>query len=102
MLVSLETLAELDEVLHRPKFSRYFSLRDARSILDRLASEALLIAVPAKRHRSRDPTDDVFLDLAVAGGADWLVTGDGDLLMLGAVGKARIVTPAVFVAALAG
>ena len=97
LLVSQTTLAELVEVLHRPKFVRYFSLPDARSIIERVADEAMLVPIANSTQRVRDPKDDAFLDLAVAGRADWLVTGDNDLLVLAAVGMARIVTPADFV-----
>ena len=97
LLVSQAMLAELVEVLHRPKFVRYFSLPDARSIIERLATEAVVVPIAQSTKRSRDPKDDAFLDLAVAGRADWLVTGDSDLLVLAEVGATRIVTPLAFV-----
>lgn len=100
LLVSDATLTELVEVLHRPKFARYFSLPDARNIIDRLANEAAFVLVAHSAKRSRDRKDDAFLDLAVAGRADWLVTGDRDLLVLGSIERTRIVTPAVFLEAI--
>ena len=45
----------------------------------------------------RDPTDDKFLELAVNGHADLIVTGDGDLLALNTFRDIPIVTPAMFV-----
>ena len=45
----------------------------------------------------RDPTDDKFLELAVNGGADLIVSGDGDLLALNPFRDIPIVTPAAFV-----
>lgn len=45
----------------------------------------------------RDPTDDKFLELAVNGHADLIVTGDGDLLVLNPFRDIPIVTPAMFV-----
>ena len=45
----------------------------------------------------RDPDDDKFLSCAVEGQADYLVTGDGDLLALGEYQGIRIVTPRQFV-----
>lgn len=97
LLVSDATLTELVDVLHRPKFIRYFRLPDARNIIDRLANEAVFVPVAHSAKRSRDPKDDAFLDLAIAGRADLLVTGDNDLLVLAEVGVTRIVTPAAFV-----
>jgi putative PIN family toxin of toxin-antitoxin system len=49
---------------------------------------------------SRDPGDDYLVALAVLEGADYLVTGDKDLLVLGQVAETRIVSPAAFVAIL--
>jgi len=46
----------------------------------------------------RDPRDDKFLEAAVAGSEDRLVTGDGDLLALTTIEQPRIVSPAAFVA----
>ena len=97
--MSTETLAELAEVLQRPKLARYFRSRDVEVVLERLRREGEVVTVEPSRHRSRDPKDDALLDLAVSGRADWLVTGDGDLLVLGAIGTTRIVTPVVFVEA---
>ena len=97
LLVSAATLAELVEVLHRPKFAQYFSVVDAPSLVDRLANEAVFVPVAHSTERARDRKDDAFLDLAIADRADWLVTGDSDLLVLAAVGETRIVTPAAFI-----
>ncbi len=49
----------------------------------------------------RDPTDDRFLDLAVNGRADVLVTGDLDLLVLNPFWGSPIITPRGFVHELA-
>jgi predicted nucleic acid-binding protein len=44
----------------------------------------------------RDPDDDKFLEVAMSGGADWIVTGDADLLALHPFEGIAIVTPADF------
>lgn len=44
----------------------------------------------------RDPEDDYLLAYALVGKADYLVTGDRDLLVLGSVGKTKIVTAQQF------
>lgn len=44
----------------------------------------------------RDATDDKFLDCALIANADYLVSGDEDLLTFGIVGETKIVTPAQF------
>jgi hypothetical protein len=45
---------------------------------------------------TRDPKDDYLIAYALVGKADFLVTGDADLLALGQVGSLRIITPRVF------
>jgi uncharacterized protein len=44
----------------------------------------------------RDPRDDKFLELALAGRADLLLTGDADLLALHPFRGTAIVTPAAY------
>lgn len=48
----------------------------------------------------RDPQDDMLIEAALAGNAEYLVTGDEDLLVLKKYETVRIVTPRVFLAAL--
>lgn len=49
---------------------------------------------------SRDPDDDEILATAVAGGAEYIVTGDKDLLVIGRYGDIDIMTPREFMTAL--
>lgn len=44
----------------------------------------------------RDPTDDKFLELAVNGRGDLIVSGDGDLLVLNPFRGIPIVSPTTF------
>lgn len=46
----------------------------------------------------RDPTDDKFLELAISGKAEFLVTGDEDLLVLHPFQDTAILTPSDFLA----
>jgi predicted nucleic acid-binding protein len=49
---------------------------------------------------SRDPKDNFLLDLIDVSGADYLITGDKDLLSLNPFKTAKILTPADFETAL--
>ena len=49
---------------------------------------------------TRDPKDDYLIAYALVGSADYLVTGDRDLLLLGEVDGVRIVTPGEVIALL--
>jgi putative PIN family toxin of toxin-antitoxin system len=99
-LTSVETLAELSEVLRRPRLDRIAPL-DAR--LEVLADVILFgreVEIVTRVVACRDPDDDKFLDVAVNGNATHLVTGDQDLLALHPFRGVPILTPAAFLAAL--
>ena len=84
-LVSRRTAAELIRVLAYPKFR--LSEDDQKHLLDDYLPWCETVVVPDPPPdvpRCRDPSDHPFLELAVAGQADALVTGDGDLLVLAA------------------
>jgi uncharacterized protein len=65
--------------------------------LKKLMAAAELVTIAQRVVACRDPTDDKFLELAVNGHADLLVTGDADLLALNPFRDIPIVTPATFV-----
>ena len=65
------------------------STRSRQALLDLLRTEALLLPDEHAPGVCRDPDDDYLLGCAAAGGFDYLVTGDADLL---AVGRYRGVT----------
>jgi uncharacterized protein len=58
---------------------------EARALVALLRRRALLVRPTVTIRRSRDPADDKFLECAVAGEAEVLVTADADLLTLGAI-----------------
>jgi putative PIN family toxin of toxin-antitoxin system len=96
LLVSVETLDELARVLSRPKFEPYVAAAERTLFLGRYAEAATLVAVTERIALCRDPRDDRFLELAAVGAADYLVTGNEDLLVLGRFRTTRILTPAEF------
>ena len=61
----------------------------------RQAENNAIVVIPTvlSNRVSRDPTDDVILGTAVAAGADLLVTGDKDLLVLKHFESIPIITP---------
>jgi uncharacterized protein len=95
-----ETFAELKQRLWLPKFDRYVSIEDRRRLLHEVDTAALWIDVSpqiATQAFCRDADDDKFIHAALASNADWLVTGDKDLLVLSEALLAsgvRIVSPA--------
>src|SRR5262245_6248529 len=63
LLFSEVTITELDEVLRRPKFDRYVSEHKRIEILLALVDAAKIVPVSRQVRRSRDPSDDKFLEL---------------------------------------
>jgi len=101
-LVSKETFAEFRKVLSYPKFK--LSQREIRSILNEEILpfvEAVEIVEPVTGV-CRDTHDDMFLAVAAGGGAEYLVSGDRDLLVLEHYGKTRIVTVTEFLSLAGG
>jgi putative PIN family toxin of toxin-antitoxin system len=96
ILLSWVVLRELNEVLSRPKFDPYLLPAERQRFLGSLLREAILVDVTDELRVCRDPKDDKFLDLAVAGKAACIVTGDADLLALHPFREIPIVTPAQF------
>lgn len=82
LLTSDETLLELSEVIFRSKFTKYSSVEARELFYLSFIEQATNIPVELILNDCRDPKDNKFLELAVAGNADVLVTGDKDLLIL--------------------
>ena len=82
LLLSKTTLSELHEVLFRPKLDPYVS-REARSLfLAQLEAVADFVPIIQVVRECRDPKDNKFLELALNGRADQIITGDADLLRM--------------------
>jgi len=94
LVATSETLRELIEKLVLPKFDRYVARDRREALLQRVASLVEIIEVLQPVRASRDPKDDKFLEAAVNGRANVLVTGDRDLLDLNPFRGISIVTPA--------
>ena len=90
-------LAELVEVMNRPKFQPLLVRSDTDR--ERVSSELRRLAEiidppPLPAAVSRDLSDDAVLALAVASQADLIITGDADLLELGSYAGIPIINPA--------
>jgi uncharacterized protein len=98
-LVSRATTEELLRVLGYPEFK--LSAEEQGELLADYLPYCETVHIPSKPPRTpscRDPFDVPFLQLAVAGKADYLVTGDRDLLVLARRLSCPIVTPEKFLA----
>ncbi|MBI4987613.1 MAG: putative toxin-antitoxin system toxin component, PIN family [Rhodocyclales bacterium] len=101
-LISRDTAGELIRVLAYPKFK--LAADDRQELLADYLPCCTVVTIPARPPRTpacRDPFDVPFLQLAVAGKADLLVTGDQDLLSLAKGMSCPVITPDQFLQALA-
>ncbi|SNS02812.1 hypothetical protein SAMN06295967_102122 [Belliella buryatensis] len=97
LIFSQELLEEFLMVSERPKFKRFFKKSDIKALLNQIETFGELIRVESKINECRDPKDNFLLSLSVDGKADFLVTGDSDLLVLGKIEKTKIVSWAEFI-----
>lgn len=82
LLFSEYTKDELKEVLFRPKFDRYVSREERTVFLAQLGAVAEFVPIIKVIRECRDPKDDKFLEVALNGSADVIITGDADLLRM--------------------
>lgn len=95
ILISTSILLEYEEVLHRPKFK--FPNWAIVNFLHPFLNHAIQIS-PRKTYNLvlDDPEDNKFLDCAIEGKADFIITNDSHLLKLKSIEDIRIITPNKF------
>jgi len=96
LIFSEELLDEFISVVQRPKFHKLFLPDDVESLINFFLDQGLLVDVVSDLNPCRDPKDNFLLNLANDGEADYLISGDKDLLDLDPFGKTRIVTMSEF------
>jgi uncharacterized protein len=103
LVVSPAILEEIGRVLTEARIRRRRWMTDdeVAMLLEGLAQESVLVPGGARIQVSRDPTDDKFLAAAIEGRADYVVTGDRDLLDLETYRGVRMIRPGLFAQVLA-
>lgn len=92
ILFSEELLNEFFEVINRPKLKKYFKHKDLEVILEIIENYGELIEVKSKIEICRDYKDNFLLSLAVDAKANYLISGDADLLVLKKIKKTKIIS----------
>lgn len=87
-----ELFSEFISVSERPKFQKYFSRKDIKHLTKIINKHGLLVKVTTDVNKCRDFKDNFLLNLAIDSKADYIVTGDNDLLVLKKIGKTTILT----------
>ena len=96
ILISVPVLLELAEVLSRKKLNKYLLEEERMRFLVALLKEAELVEITEAVTDCRDAKDNKFLELAVSGEADCIISGDDDLLVLSPFRGIPILTPREF------
>lgn len=96
LLASDASLDELSNTLDRPKFDRYATEGERRSFCADITQVSEIVTIRETVVACRDPRDDKFLELAMNGRADVIVTGDEDFLDLHPWNRIAIITPRAF------
>lgn len=97
LVFSVETFAELTEVINREKFDKYLSQQTRQTFIQKLRDNSLIYQVHQKLEICRDIKDNKFLDVAIVSNSNCLITGDDDLLSLEYIGNTLILTPRAFI-----
>ena len=96
IIVSEEMLKELTEVSRRPKFKKIFTAGRIKELFALLDSYATLVSPDRKINVCRDRKDNFLIEAALEGEADYLITGDNDLLILNPFQNIKIIKPKDF------
>ncbi|HDR51082.1 MAG TPA: putative toxin-antitoxin system toxin component, PIN family [Mariniphaga anaerophila] len=91
IITCTEQIQELAGVFQKPKIKRYFTADQGAEFFELLDESSVYVDLKTKTNLCRDIKDNYLLSLAIDSNADFLITGDNDLLVLENVKKTRIV-----------
>ena len=97
LLFSTELIEEIQQTIKKPRLKKYFPPNALEEMLLAFEPYIDLIKVNSVVEICRDEKDNFLLALAKDGKADYLLTGDKDLLVLEKFGKVKIKTIASFI-----
>lgn len=96
LILTEQLIKELKLVTTRPKFKKYFDRHDVGDFLNLISAIGLMYQIQDIPDNCRDSKDNFLLGLCSVGSADFLVTGDNDLLELMEYQGTRIINPSEF------
>ncbi len=92
LLFSEELMEEFLVVVKRKKFEKYFSNENINEILNLFDKYGKLFKISSNVLICRDAKDNFLLNLAIDAKADFLITGDEDLLIIKKMNKTKIIS----------
>lgn len=96
IVVSEPILAEYSRVLKNFEKRKKRTDGIARSWILYIAQNSILVEVSKEFKICRDPFDDMFLECAVSGRAEYIISGDQDLLEVKEFMSRKVITPSEF------
>lgn len=96
LIVCEELLAEIRDVTSRPKFAKYFPSDEVESLIEFMRIIGEIFEPQQHISLCRDESDDYLLNLAAESKANYLVTGDQDLLIIRKIEDCSIVDAVTF------
>lgn len=97
LLVSQATMDEFRAVLLRFQKKNYITSEELIRIISAYNNLAEWVPIMKQVEQCRDPKDNKFLELAVNGQAEYIITGDQDLLVMNPFCNTQIITARYFV-----
>ncbi len=92
LVFSDELVQEFLTVATRPKFQKYFAAKDIEKLLRTFDDYGISTKVTSEVELCRDHKDNFLLNLAIDSKADYLATGDKDLLEIKKIHETEILT----------
>ncbi len=102
LVTSAALIGELARVLSYPSIRKRtgWAPNDEAAFIELLWVASIVVAPDVEVVVSRDPTDNRVLEAALAGSADYIVSGDNDLLVLVQFEQIPIIRPVDFLTVL--
>ena len=98
ILQSFQTVNEIDSILRCEKFNKYVTEVERLQFLGELVAVAKFVQIVEPVTECRDPKDDKFLELAINGSANFIISGDQDLQVMHPFRDIPILNPTNFLA----
>lgn len=97
IFASIDIVAEVYRIFRYPKIQKRITSVDKKALIQMLEDHVECVYPQDRTHFSSDPDDEKYLEAAAACDANYLVSGDRDLLSLKKFGRTQIVSPKEFV-----
>jgi hypothetical protein len=98
LIFSLELIKEIESTIAKPKLKKYFLSEGLEEMLTMFEPFINLVEVKSVVTVCRDSKDNFLHELAKDSKADYILTGDKDLLDIAKFGKTKIITITAFLA----